>query len=148
MYVFARHVVALLELLRRISGERRVRNDPRRAQLRKEKTTMLNRREMIQRAMAFSAWPAIRPLATTQRITGSGPPDDEVFWASVRSQFELAPESVNLVSVVRGNFTTANREIAFSEATRMNRLAAPLFLEHALSRTSSVLSKKFRRVDR
>ena len=35
---------------------------------------MLNRREMIQTAMVFSAWTGIRPLATTQRITGSGVP--------------------------------------------------------------------------
>jgi hypothetical protein len=67
---------------------------------------------MIQTAMVFSAWTGIRPLATTQRITGSEAPDDEVFWASVRSQFERAPKSVNLVSVGRGNFTKANRENA------------------------------------
>ena len=66
-------------------------------------------------------WPTLRPLAAAQQISGSGVPDDEVFWANVRSQFELAPEFVNLVSVVRGNFTKANREIAFNEATRMNR---------------------------
>jgi hypothetical protein len=86
---------------------------------------MLNRREMIQTAMVFSAWTGIRPLATTQRITGSEAPDDEVFWASVRSQFERAPKSVNLVSVGRGNFTTANCEIAFSEATRRNAIGCP-----------------------
>jgi hypothetical protein len=39
--------------------------------------------------------------------------------------FELAPEFTNLVSVVRGNFAKTNREIAFSEATRLNRLPAP-----------------------
>lgn len=44
----------------------------------------------------------------------------------MRSEFELAPEFANLVSVVRGNFTKANREIAFNEATRLNQLPAPL----------------------
>jgi hypothetical protein len=82
------------------------------SQPRKEKATMLNRREMIQTAMVFSAWPAIRPLATTQQITGSGAPDDKVFSASVRWQFELAPKSVNLLSVGPGDFTKANRENA------------------------------------
>jgi kynureninase len=67
-------------------------------------------------------------FATTalQQIPGSGAPDDETFWASVRAEFELAPEFTNLVSVVRGNFTKTNREIAFKEATRLNQLAAPL----------------------
>jgi isopenicillin-N epimerase len=85
---------------------------------------MFNRREMFQAAMAFSVWPALRPFVTAQQIPGSIAPDDEVFWANVRAQFELVPEFVNLVSVVRGNFTRANREIAFDEATRLNRLPA------------------------
>jgi len=74
--------------------------------------------------MAFSVWPALRPLAAARRIPRSGAADDEVFWGSVRSEFELTPEFVNLVSVVRGNFTRVNREIAFGEATRMNQLPA------------------------
>ena len=88
---------------------------------------MLTRREMIGTAMAFSVWPSLHPSATTalQQIPGAGAPDDETFWASVRSEFELAPEFTNLVSVVRGNFTKTNREIAFNEATRLNQLAAP-----------------------
>jgi selenocysteine lyase/cysteine desulfurase len=75
--------------------------------------------------MALSAWPALRPFATAQRIPGSGEPEDETFWAYVRSEFEIAPEFANLVSAVRGNFTKANREIAFNEATRLNQLPAP-----------------------
>jgi selenocysteine lyase/cysteine desulfurase len=86
---------------------------------------VLNRREMMQTAMAFAVWPALRPLAAAQQMPGSGAPDDEVFWADVRSQFELTPDFVNLVSVVRGHFTKANREIAFNEATRLNQLSAP-----------------------
>jgi hypothetical protein len=66
-------------------------------------------------AMAFFVWPGLRPFAATaqQQIPGKGAPDDESFWASVRSEF------TNLVSVVLGNFTKANREIAFNEATRL-----------------------------
>jgi hypothetical protein len=54
---------------------------------------VLTRREMIGTAMAFSVWPGLRPFATTalQQIPGSGAPDDETFWASVRAEFELAP---------------------------------------------------------
>ena len=55
-------------------------------------------------------------------MPGAGAPDDETFWEYVRSEFGLAPELTNLVSVVRGNFTKTNREIAFNEATRLNRL--------------------------
>lgn len=87
---------------------------------------MLSRREMIHTSMAFSVWPVLRTLTAAQRIPGSGAPDDENFWAYVRSEFELAPEFANLVSVVRGNFTKANREIAYNEATRLNQLTAPL----------------------
>ena len=74
--------------------------------------------------MAFSAWPALRPFAIAQRIPGSGAPEDETFWAYVRSEFEHAPEFTNLASAVRGSFTKANREIAFDEAARLNRLPA------------------------
>ena len=87
---------------------------------------MLNRREIIQTSMAFSSWPALRAFRSRQRIPGSGTPDDENFWAYVRSEFELAPEFTNLVSVVRGISTKANREITFNEAARLNRSAAPL----------------------
>ena len=90
---------------------------------------MLSRRGMIQAAMAFSAWPVLRPFAAAQRIPGSGAPEDETFWAYVRSEFEISPEFVNLVSAVRGNFTKANREIAFNEATRLNQLPAPRDLQ-------------------
>jgi isopenicillin-N epimerase len=88
---------------------------------------VLTRREMIGTAMAFSVWPSLRPRTTAAlpQIPGAGAADDETFWASVRSEFELAPEFTNLVSVARGNFTKANREIAFNEATRLNQLAAP-----------------------
>ena len=84
---------------------------------------MLTRREMIEAVLAFSAWPSLRPTAATAspQMTNAAAPDDEVFWAQVRSQFEIIPEVANLVSVVRGNFTKANREISFSEATRLNR---------------------------
>jgi selenocysteine lyase/cysteine desulfurase len=91
----------------------------------RKEDVVLNRREMMQTAMAFAVWPALRPLAAAQQMPGSGAPDDEVFWADVRSQFELTPDFVNLVSVVRGHFTKANREIAFNEATRLNQLSAP-----------------------
>lgn len=89
---------------------------------------MLSRREIIGTAMAFSVWPRLRPIAASalQQISSEGAPDDETFWASVQAEFELAPEFANLVSVVRGTFTKANREIAFSEATRLNQLPAPL----------------------
>jgi isopenicillin-N epimerase len=88
---------------------------------------VLTRREMIGTTMAFSVWPSLRPIAAAalQKIPSEGAPDDETFWAFVRSEFELAPEFTNLVSVVRGNFTTTNREIAFNEATRLNHLPAP-----------------------
>ena len=52
--------------------------------------------------MAFSVWPSLLPLAA-----------------------ELTPEFTNLVSVVPGQFSKANREIAFNEATRLNQLSAP-----------------------
>jgi isopenicillin-N epimerase len=89
---------------------------------------MLTRRELVQNAMAFSVWPSLRPLAAAalQQIQSEGAPDDETFWAYVRLEFEFTPEFTNLVSVVRGNFTKANREIAFNEATRLNQLSAPL----------------------
>lgn len=87
---------------------------------------MLNRRDVLQGAMAFSVWPALRPFVTAQQISGSGAPDDEGFWANVRSQFENAPEVAHFVSVVRGHSTKENREIAANEMLRLNRLAAPL----------------------
>jgi selenocysteine lyase/cysteine desulfurase len=88
---------------------------------------MPTRREMLRTAMAFSAWPSLRPIATAAlpQTPGAGAPDDETFWANVRSQFEISPEFVNLVSAVRGRTTKANREIAFNEATRQNQLPAP-----------------------
>jgi selenocysteine lyase/cysteine desulfurase len=88
---------------------------------------VLTRREMIGTAMAFSVWPSLRPVAAVPlpQIPSEGVPNDETFWAFVRSEFELVPEFTNLVSVVRGNFTKTNREIAFNEATRLNQLPAP-----------------------
>ena len=90
--------------------------------------SVVTRRDLVQNAMAFSVWPSLRPLAAAalQQIQSEGAPDDETFWAYVRLEFELTPEITNLVSVVRGNFTKANREIAFNEATRLNQLFAPL----------------------
>jgi len=89
---------------------------------------MLTGRAMVQSAMAFSVWARLRPFADAvlPQTLKEGAPDDETFWAYVRSEFELVPEFANLVSVVRGNFTKANREIAFDEATRLNQLPAPL----------------------
>jgi len=90
---------------------------------------MLTRRAMVRSAMAFSVLARLRPFAAAvlPQTLKEGAPDDETFWAYVRSEFELVPEFANLVSVVRGNFTKANREIAFDEATRLNQLPAPLF---------------------
>ena len=88
---------------------------------------MLTRRELVQNAMALSVWPSLRPLAAAalQQIQSEGA-DDETFWAYVRLEFQLTPEFTNLLSVVRGNFTRAIREIAFNETTRHNQLSAPL----------------------
>lgn len=88
---------------------------------------MTTRRAAIASALSFSVWPYLRSFATAPpQMLAAAAPDDETFWGQVRSEFELAPEFTNLVSVVRGNFTRANREIAFNEATRLNQLPAPL----------------------
>lgn len=89
---------------------------------------MPTRREMIESVLAFSIWLRLRPIAATPlpQTANAAAPDDEAFWAHLRSQFELVPEVANLVSVVRGKFTKANREISFNEAARLNQGAAPL----------------------
>ena len=89
---------------------------------------MPTRREMIETVLAFSKWPSLRRIAATPlpQTANAASADDEAFWAQVRSQFELVPEVAHLVSVVRGKFTKANREISFNEATRLNQGAAPL----------------------
>lgn len=58
---------------------------------------MLSRRKIMQTALAFSAWPTLRPFAAAQRSPGSGAPEDEYSWAYVRSEFEIAPAFANLV---------------------------------------------------
>jgi len=88
---------------------------------------MPTKRQLITSTLSFAAWPALRSFATAPSSNpgSGGAPEDETYWAHVRSEFELDPEFTNLVSVVTGNFTKANREIAFSEATRLNRLPGP-----------------------
>lgn len=83
---------------------------------------MPTRRELMGTAMAFTAWPGLRASAAQAAIPPrpAGAPDDEVFWSDVRARFELVPESVNLVTVVRGVSTRATREIAAAEAERYN----------------------------
>jgi isopenicillin-N epimerase len=83
---------------------------------------MPTRRELIGTAMAFTAWPGLRASAAQAAIPPrpAGAPEDEVFWSDVRARFELVPESVNLVTVVRGVSTRATREIAAAEAERYN----------------------------
>jgi hypothetical protein len=73
-------------------------------------------------AMAFSIWPSLRHSQPRHysKFQVKARRTNESFWASVRSEFELTPEFTNLVSVVLGNFTKANREIAFNEATRLS----------------------------
>lgn len=55
---------------------------------------MLSRRAMVQSAPAFSVWPSLHPFASLalQKIPSAVAPDDQSFWASVRSQLEIAPE--------------------------------------------------------
>jgi hypothetical protein len=83
---------------------------------------MATRRELIGSALAFSAWP--RPATAAQQTDlpspAAGGPDDEAFWSAVRGGFELEPESVNLVTVVRGVCTKATRERAAADAERSN----------------------------
>jgi selenocysteine lyase/cysteine desulfurase len=83
---------------------------------------MFTRREVLGTAMVFSLWPALRAAAKlkTPPITRLSKTDDEDFWAGVRSQFELTPDSTNLVTVVRGVSTKGNRELVVAESARMN----------------------------
>jgi isopenicillin-N epimerase len=82
---------------------------------------MLTRRELVQSAMAFAAWPVLRSLPAKALPGNSGAaPDDEAFWGQVRSQFEWEPESSNLVTVVRGISPKHIRELAAARATQLN----------------------------
>jgi selenocysteine lyase/cysteine desulfurase len=73
--------------------------------------------------MAFGAWPSLRSLAAeTLPTNASAGPDDEVFWAQVRSQFEWEPYSSNFVTVVRGISPKHIRELAVARATEINSL--------------------------
>lgn len=83
---------------------------------------MLNRRQVIGAAMAFSAWPSFQASAAQSALPPppAGAPDDEAFWSDVRSAFELWPERTNLVTVVRGITTKATREIVVADSARMN----------------------------
>jgi hypothetical protein len=84
---------------------------------------MLTRRELVQSALAFGAWPVLRSLPAKALPGNSGAaPDDEAFWGQVRSQFEWERESSNLVTVVRGISPKHVRELAVGRATELNSL--------------------------
>jgi selenocysteine lyase/cysteine desulfurase len=84
---------------------------------------MLTRREMVRSTMVFAAWPALRSFASEALPAKSyRAPDDEPYWAQIRSQFEWEPESSNLVTVVRGISSKHVRELAVSRATELNSL--------------------------
>ena len=54
----------------------------------------------------------MRVNAAVLRLGAAAPEQvagDEAFWTTVREAFEVAPEYTNLVSVMRGNSTKANR---------------------------------------
>jgi selenocysteine lyase/cysteine desulfurase len=71
--------------------------------------------------MSLAAWPALHAGGRTQSLPETGgAPEDEAFWARVRSEFELAPERTNLVTVVRGVTTRAVREAIGAETERLN----------------------------
>lgn len=80
----------------------------------------MTRREWIERAAAWSAWPTLRPTAHAAPLAPAGAADDETYWSEVRAQFELAPESTNLVTVVRGVTPKRTREATAAEAERIN----------------------------
>lgn len=81
---------------------------------------MFTRRQWIETTAAWSAWPALRPAASTARFASVGDADDEAFWPEVRAQFELVPESTNLVTVVRGVTPRQTRQAAAAETERAN----------------------------
>jgi isopenicillin-N epimerase len=81
---------------------------------------MLTRRQWIETTAVWSAWPVLRSEARTPQVASTGAVDDEAFWSEVRAQFELAPESTNLVTVVRGVTPKRTRAAAAAEFERVN----------------------------
>lgn len=73
--------------------------------------------------MAFGAWPSLGSLAAeTLPMNTSAAPDDEAFWAQVRSQFEWEPYSSNFVTAVRDISPKHVSELAVARATEINSL--------------------------
>lgn len=83
---------------------------------------MHTRREVLQglSALALSPVPMSPPLQPRQR----GAALDEAYWDEVRARFELRPDRINLVTVVRGVTTRANREIMAQATANMNAFRA------------------------
>jgi selenocysteine lyase/cysteine desulfurase len=105
----------------------------------------LTRREWLESTIALAAGTPLRPMSAAlgSLNAAQAPGDqsqDEAFWAGVRSQFELAPDYANLVTVVRGVTTKAVRERVSQETERRNVVrpgGTPLAEQRTTSRTKA-----------
>jgi selenocysteine lyase/cysteine desulfurase len=87
----------------------------------------MNRREMVNTALAFAAWPTLTPGVSrppaVQRAAAEQD-HDEQFWAGIRNQFELRTDQINVATAVRGVTPRATRERMAESTEQFNTYRA------------------------